>query len=705
MKISLFRNKSNRNRRQQKDRSGLWFKIFLVVASTVAIVYFMPRDSRFDYIYDEGKPWRYGQLIAPWKFPVYKTDSVLIREQDSIVRHFQPYYNVNTRIHDSALEVLNRRKENMASSLMDYYAQRIGSLLDTVYSRGILSMEDVDELNKKGHNAVRVIRNNVARSVFVKDLLSTRSAYEYVVKADTSVLRLSVLQQFNIIDLVQPNLVNDVTKSSVEVEALRQSVSGARGMIQSGEKIIDRGEIVTAEKYEILRSMEQESRKYDSVGEDVPYKLIGQSVFVLLIMVVLVSYLSMFRKDYMANFRYCILLFSLVVLPCIMASLMVNNSFFNVFILPCCMVPLIIRVLMDSRTAFMFHVAMVVIISLFLRYPYEFLIVHLVVGMIAIQNLKELTQRSQIVQTAAIVAGSYIFLYSAYELIQENGLSGLDRSMYIYFIINSVLLLFAYPLLWILEKGFGFVSDVTLVELSNINNPLLRKMTEVAPGTFQHSMQVANLASEAAKVIGARVQLVRTGALYHDIGKMERPVFFTENQAGGNPHKHLTPMKSAEVIIAHVTNGMLLADKNHLPDIVKRFITAHHGKGKTKYFYITYKNEHPNEDVDEALFTYPGPDPASKEEAILMMADSVEAASRSLQEYTEDTISQLVDKVVDAQMADGHFSECDITFKEIAMVKSVFKEKLKIIYHTRISYPELNANVKSDITKNEVVAQ
>lgn len=384
---------------------------------------------------------------------------------------------------------------------------------------------------------------------------------------------------------------------------------------------------------------------------------------------------------------------------------MVNNSFFNVFILPCCMVPLIIRVLMDSRTAFMFHVAMVVIISLFLRYPYEFLIVHLVVGMIAIQNLKELTQRSQIVQTAAIVAGSYIFLYSAYELIQENGLSGLDRSMYIYFIINSVLLLFAYPLLWILEKGFGFVSDVTLVELSNINNPLLRKMTEVAPGTFQHSMQVANLASEAAKVIGARVQLVRTGALYHDIGKMERPVFFTENQAGGNPHKHLTPMKSAEVIIAHVTNGMLLADKNHLPDIVKRFITAHHGKGKTKYFYITYKNEHPNEDVDEALFTYPGPDPASKEEAILMMADSVEAASRSLQEYTEDTISQLVDKVVDAQMADGHFSECDITFKEIAMVKSVFKEKLKIIYHTRISYPELNANVKSDITKNEVVAQ
>lgn len=692
MRLNFFRGRPNRNRRQQKGRNDLWFKIALVVVSTVAIVYFMPRDSHFDYIYDIGKPWRYGQLIAPWKFPVYKTDSVLIREQDSIVRHFQPYYNVDSRAYDSALELLDRRRGNMASNLMDFYAKRICNLLDTVYSRGILSMEEVDRLNKNGHDAIRVIKNNVARSVNVSDLFSTRSAYEYVVKADTSVLRLGVLQQFNVIDLVQPNLENDVTKSSVEVEALRQSVSGARGMIQSGEKIIDRGEIVTAEKYEILRSMELESMKYDSVGEEIPYKLIGQSAFVLLLMIVLVAYLSMFRKDYMSHFRYCILLFSLVVVPCIMASLMVSNSFFNVFILPCCMVPLIIRVLMDSRTAFMFHVAMVVIISLTLRYPYEFLIVQLVVGMIAIQNLRELTQRSQIVQTAAIVAASYIFLYLAHELIQENGVSGLDRSMFVYFIINSILLLFAYPLLWILEKGFGFVSDVTLVELSNINNPLLRKMTEVAPGTFQHSMQVAILASEAAKVLGARVQLVRTGALYHDIGKMERPVFFTENQAGGNPHKHLTPMKSAEVIIAHVTNGLLLADKNHLPDVVKRFIATHHGKGKTKYFYITYKNEHPDEEVDDSLFTYPGPNPASKEEAILMMADTVEAASRSLHEYTEDTISQLVEKVVDAQMEEGHFNECDITFKEIANVKSVFKEKLKIMYHTRISYPELNAN-------------
>lgn len=692
MRLNFFRGRPNRNRRQQKGRNDLWFKIALVVVSTVAIVYFMPRDSHFDYIYDIGKPWRYGQLIAPWKFPVYKTDSVLIREQDSIVRHFQPYYNVDSRAYDSALELLDRRRGNMASNLMDFYAKRIGNLLDTVYSRGILSMEEVDRLNKNGHDAIRVIKNNVARSVNVSDLFSTRSAYEYVVKADTSVLRLGVLQQFNVIDLVQPNLENDVTKSSVEVEALRQSVSGARGMIQSGEKIIDRGEIVTAEKYEILRSMELESMKYDSVGEEIPYKLIGQSAFVLLLMIVLVAYLSMFRKDYMSHFRYCILLFSLVVVPCIMASLMVSNSFFNVFILPCCMVPLIIRVLMDSRTAFMFHVAMVVIISLTLRYPYEFLIVQLVVGMIAIQNLRELTQRSQIVQTAAIVAASYIFLYLAHELIQENGVSGLDRSMFVYFIINSILLLFAYPLLWILEKGFGFVSDVTLVELSNINNPLLRKMTEVAPGTFQHSMQVAILASEAAKVLGARVQLVRTGALYHDIGKMERPVFFTENQAGGNPHKHLTPMKSAEVIIAHVTNGLLLADKNHLPDVVKRFIATHHGKGKTKYFYITYKNEHPDEEVDDSLFTYPGPNPASKEEAILMMADTVEAASRSLHEYTEDTISQLVEKVVDAQMEEGHFNECDITFKEIANVKSVFKEKLKIMYHTRISYPELNTN-------------
>ncbi len=313
----------------------------------------------------------------------------------------------------------------------------------------------------------------------------------------------------------------------------------------------------------------------------------------------------------------------------------------------------------------------------------------LVAGMVAIQTLRELSQRSQIVRTAFIIFLVYVIFYTGYSLHHEND-AKMDFWMYICFSVNCVLLLFTYPLLWMLEKAFGFVSDVTLVELSNVHNTLLQRMSETAPGTFQHSMQVANLSAEVANKIGAKAQLVRTGALYHDIGKMERPVFFTENQTGFSPHKHLSAMKSAEVIIDHVKNGLILADKNHLPEAIKRFIATHHGTGKAKYFYITYKNEHPDEEIDEAPFTYPGPNPSTKEEAILMMCDAVEAASRSLPEYTEEAINQLVEKIIDSQVSEGFFGNSSITFKDIAIAKAVLKDKLKTIYHTRISYPELN---------------
>ena len=309
--------------------------------------------------------------------------------------------------------------------------------------------------------------------------------------------------------------------------------------------------------------------------------------------------------------------------------------------------------------------------------------------MISIQSLRELSQRSQIVRTAAFIALAYMTFFTAYECIVENDYAKIDTTYYIYFFINGVLLLFTYPLLYLLEKGFGFISDVTLVELSNINNPLLQRMSEIAPGTFQHSMQVANLASEVARKIGAKAQLVRTGALYHDIGKLEHTAYFTENQTGRSPHSRLTPQKSASAIIEHVKRGLNLADKYNLPPSIKRFIATHHGRGMVKYFYVTYKNEHPDEDVDTSIFTYPGPNPESKEEAILMMVDSVEAASRSLSEYTEESISALVDKIIDAQVTDGFFAEYAIAFKDIATTKAVLKDKLKTIYHTRISYPEL----------------
>jgi putative nucleotidyltransferase with HDIG domain len=323
--------------------------------------------------------------------------------------------------------------------------------------------------------------------------------------------------------------------------------------------------------------------------------------------------------------------------------------------------------------------------------PYEFILLEIIGGMVAVQTTKEMSQRSQIVTTMIIITLVQEIMHLAYELLSDSYFtwSTLERYPFYFILIGGILLLFAYPLFWIVEKFFGFTSEMTLMELSNTNHPLLKKLTEEAPGTFQHSMQVATLASEIASKLGANVQLVRTGALYHDIGKLSRPVFFTENQSDKNPHDRITPIQSARAIIEHVTSGIKLAEHYNLPEVIKRFIITHHGQGKVKYFYITYKNEHPDEEIDESLFTYPGPNPESKEEAILMMSDSVEAASRSMTEYTEESISTLVDKIVDTQTAEGFFNNCDITLKDLTIAKSALKERLKTVYHTRISYPEL----------------
>lgn len=660
-----------------------------VVLSTVAVVYFMPRDKVFNYSYKVGMPWNYGQLIATSEFPVYKDDAVVERERDSVMQNFRPYYTYDDAVCSEIVGKLNSVNVDSAYNVPQYYMERLASLVDSVYAKGIVSTEEYERIKLNDYETVRLVYGNMAKSVSVANLFSVRTAYEYIISNEVSAEARAIIGELGVAKLLAPNVVYDEVKSRAETDLLLSSVSGASGMVQAGQKIIDRGDIVTPESYDILKSYERELQKSQNTDNDVPYVLIGQLVLVLAIFTILMSYLSIFRVDYAENVRSTVLLFSLVVFFCIVASVMVARNAFNVFMLPYCMVPIVIRILMDSRTAFMFHVAMVLIISIVLREPYIFMVLQLVTGMIAIQNLRELSQRSQIIRTAFVLTLSYVALYVTYELFAENEMSKISVWMLAYFGINGLLLLFTYPLLWFFERVFGFVSDVTLVELSNINNPLLMRLSEVAPGTFQHSMQVANLASDVAKKIGARAQLVRTAALYHDVGKQDHPVFFTENQAGTNPHERLTPVRSAEVIISHVTNGLALADKHHLPELIKDFIRTHHGLGKTKYFYITYKNEHPDEQVDESIFTYPGPNPFTKEQAILMMADAVEAASRSLTEYTEESISNLVDKIIDSQMAEGYFLDCDITFREITEAKSVFKEKLKIIYHTRISYPEM----------------
>ena len=537
--------------------------------------------------------------------------------------------------------------------------------------------------------AIRLVDKNVATSRFIDQLYTVKEAYEYLLNADTAHYKKKILQQCNLNDYITPNLVYDEEKSEAAQKDLLSNISWANGFVLNGQKIIDRGEIVDEQTYNILESLRKEWEKRSDSVQEKRLTLAGQILYVGIFLFCFMAYLELFRADYYERKGTLTLLFALIVFFPVLSSIMVEQNLSSIYVVPFAMIPIIVRVFLDSRTAFMAHVTIILLCSITLRFPHEFILLQVVAGMVAIYSLRELSQRSQLLRTALVVFISYALLYFAFELIHEDDLTKLNTRMYIYFMINGILLLFAYPLLFLLEKIFGFTSDVTLVELSNINNSLLREMSEVAPGTFQHSLQMANLAAAAANKIGCKSQLVRTGALYHDIGKMVNPAFFTENQSGVNPHKSLSYEQSAQVIISHITDGLKLAEKHNLPKVIKDFISTHHGRGLTKYFYISYKNEHPDEEVDQEKFRYPGPNPFTKEQAVLMMADSVEAASRSLPEYTEESISTLVDKIIDTQVSEGYFKECPITFKDIATVKALFKEKLKTMYHTRISYPEL----------------
>lgn len=683
-------------KKKRFSRRDLLYKALLFVSTVALIVYFLPRDGKFNYQFDINKPWKYGQLIATFDFPIYKDEAVVKREQDSLMAFFQPYYQLNKKTEKDAIAKL---KENYHTNLKGIlpsidYLRYIERTLKEIYGAGIVSTEDIRQLHKDSTLAIMVIDDKLANSKPTENIFTVKNAYERLLTADSIHFNREILRQCALNDYITPNLTFDQQRTQASKEEMLNNYSWANGLVVSGQKIIDRGEIISLETYNILESLRKESiKRSESIGQS---RLIlgGQILFVGMLMLCFMLYLDLFRKDYFQRKGTLSLLFILIVFYSVVTAFMVTHNLFNVYIIPYAMLPIIIRVFLDSRTAFITHVITILICSISLRFPHEFILTQLAAGMVAIFSLRELSQRSQLFRTALLVILTYATTYFAFELMTENGLSNdfskLNVRMYTSFITNGILLLFAYPLLFLLEKTFGFTSNVTLVELSNINNDLLRQMSEIVPGTFQHSMQVANLAAEAAIRVGAKSQLVRTGALYHDIGKMENPAFFTENQSGGiNPHKNLNYEQSAQVVISHVTDGLKLADKHNLPKVIKDFISTHHGLGKTKYFYISWKNEHPGEEPNEELFSYPGPNPFTEEQAILMMADAVEAASRSLPEYTEESISNLVEKIIDSQVAEGYFKECPITFKDIAIIKTVFKEKLKITYHTRISYPEL----------------
>lgn len=671
---------------------GAFTLIGTVIVVVLLLVYFLPRETKFGYEYEQGRPWRYNSLIATFDFPVYKTPDEVKAERDSALSQFQPFYTEDVQIAQRQIAAFETAwRAGRFGDVPAHCLNHVDKMLRGVYEAGMVPSADLSQMAKERTPGVRVVEGTEAVTRPITELYSTRSAYEYIVYADTINFPRELLARCNINEYLSPNLSIDSAKTSAVREDLLAAVSPASGMVQSGQRIIDRGEIISAEQYKILQSFERETVRRNDPSKGMWQVVTGQVIFVLCVIVAFVFYLRLFRREYLRSPHSILLLSSLIAIFPLITYAMVDQKFLNVYMVPYAMVPIFVRIFMDSRTAYMTMVCSVILSSLALHSNYEFVIVQFMSGMTAIYALRDLTERSQLLRVALAVFVTSSAIMLGYDLSQGIEFSHLDRSMYVYNAVNGVLLLFAYPLLYMIEKLFGFTSSVTLVELSNTNNSVLRRMSKVAQGTFVHSLQVANLAAEVADKIGAKPQLVRTGALYHDIGKMLNPAFFTENQTGVNPHDELTEERSAQIIISHVTEGLKLADKYHLPKVIRDFISTHHGRSQVKYFYIQWKNKHQGEEPDAKLFTYPGPNPFTREQAILMMCDAVEASSRSLKEFTEESIKELVNRIIDGQVQAGYFRECPITFRDIADAKRVLAESLKTIYHTRIAYPELNA--------------
>jgi putative nucleotidyltransferase with HDIG domain len=667
-------------------------RVALVLGTVAIIVWFMPRDNKFNFKMEVDKVWLYNDLNAQFDFPVYKTDSLVQAERDEVLNDFAPYYVYRNDVAARQEKQLTNHLNKNFHGFGRHFQQVMINSLHAVYAMGIVDTKEPLNHSSDSSQMLRRIDDKDVTMVSALQVMTPREAYERILQASELGVYRDILKEIDLNNFLEPNLTYDEDRTESARLDLLNSIPLAVGVVQSGQKIVSQGEVVTEQTYQILASYKKEiDRRYET---DSAFNLmvIGEALYVLLLITLFIIYLSLYRKEFFEKMRYVGMLFSLVIIATLMASLLVGHSLLHVYILPFAIVPIFVRVFMDSRTAIVTLLTVVLICASILQKPLEFIAVEMVAGLVAVYSLRELSSRSQLFWTAILTTMVAMFTNLAVFMIRHNDFTQIDDNEYVYLAICGIIIFCSYPMLYLFEKFFGFISDITLIELSDMNKDLLRRMSEVAPGTFQHSIQVGNLAAEIARKIGGNPQLVRTGALYHDIGKMQNSIYFTENQSGGiNPHDGLTYIESAQIIISHVTEGLKLADKYGLPVQIRDLIATHHGQGKAKYFYIKYKNEFPDQPVDDLLFTYPGPNPFTKEQAILMMADAVEAASRSLPDYTEQSIRQLVHKLIDTMVEDGFFHECPITFRDIEYAKTVLIEKLKTIYHTRISYPEMNS--------------
>ncbi|GAB6123109.1 HD family phosphohydrolase [Dysgonomonas termitidis] len=667
--------------------------VFFIVTILV-IWYFLPREGKYKYSYTENRPWQYGLLTAPFNFHIHKSDKQVQGEKDSIMQSYQPYYLPSSDI--SKKTIIQFSQDATAKSISSEYISYISRKLSEVYKAGIISAEDYDKVQQLNKKQLQLVNdNNVASTRHLASFYTPRQAYEKIIQDAPSSLDITHLRAINLNDYLNVNILYDESRSQKEKEELLKQVALYEGEVQSGEKIIDRGEIVDARTKNILDSYNREVESKVGTKSKPGWLMFGELVMLSLFLISLMIYLKFYRLHEYNNRKNIIFILIMVGIFPIITGLMADTKMFSLmYLVPFAIPTILIRTFIDSRTAMTTHMITVLICALMLPLAQmaQFIVIQVMIGYMCIFSLRNLSERSQLVYCSILILLTYVVAYTAWVLCTEGDPSLLIENgrMYIYFCINFVFVSFAYLLVYMCERVFGFISEVSMIELSNTNRPLLQELSEVAPGTFQHSMQVSTLVVSAAHRIGANATLVRTGALYHDIGKMVNPIFFTENQVEGiDPHAGLTEKESARIIIGHVAEGVKIAKKNNLPQQIIDFIQTHHGKGKAKYFYNSYVNSHPDEDTDEADFTYPGPNPFTRETALLMMADTIEAASRSLKDNSKEAISELVNRLVDSQVADGLFKNAPITFKDIELAKEVFSEKLVSMRHMRVAYPEL----------------
>lgn len=683
-------------------------RLGLLLGAIAIILFLLPHADHQSYTYELNQPWRYQLLTADFDMPILRDSTSAKRMKDSIDAGFIPFVK---RDNEGAEKNVQRFLTAIGTNSAPQETAVLAHLLKEVYQRGIVDAKMYAHINKGPHPRLRIagIKDGAGalETIDAAEVLSPSKAFEFI---DSAYSSRRMLEQHHPLEgevakalglSLTPNLVSDTAADLKYLNQEYLAVNGALGVIKTGQRIVDRGEIITPQIYTNLNTYVEMVERNTGKTTSHTYFYVGQALYMLLLFGALYIFLSLYRKTLYDNIKMMCFLMSFITLFVVFAVLMFEYIGYGIYYVPFAAVPVTIMIFSDSRTAIFSLFITVLIAALVAVYPLQFIFLEVMVGLVATFSLRQLSQRSQLLRTALYTLLVYVVGYFTLCLVVEGDLVNFQWRVVGAFAINSVILSFAYILILIIEKVFGFTSTVTLVELSDINNPVLRQLAEDAPGTFQHSMQVSTLASEAARAIGANTQLVRTGALYHDIGKMESPVFFTENQHGVNPHTGLNPEVSAHKIISHVTAGLGIAAKKKLPEVIRNFIREHHGRSLTRYFYNTAVNDQGEKNVEKSKFRYPGPNPRSKETAIVMMADAVEAASRSLKDYSPDSISALVDKIIDGQAHEGLFRDAPISFRDVETVKKTFKKRLSTIYHSRIAYPEIKKDESTSADRNE----